>query len=375
MKIAYDALATSRNMTGSCRYYRNVIKLICRSRPEWIIENWVHSDNGINYSFTNPNYRQHLLGNWCSKRPLRILYEQTRLGGNINNVKPDLYHGNGFIPAGIKCPSVVTIHDMSYFCNPERTTFLRSCYFREFTKIAAKKASLILTDSNTSKADIIKYIPETADKIRVIYIAVEDYFKPIKDNNRLKEFRKKYNLQNKYFLYLGTLEPGKNIVRLINAYVAAESSEKFGVDLVIAGKKGWLFDEIFQTAEKTGLLNKKIFFLDYIPEFDLPLLYNAAECLIFPSLNEGFGLPPLEAMSCGTPVITSNISSLPEIFGDSAILIDPYDENQIAESMIKIIKDTALKNELVSKGLERAKLYSWDNTINQILNIYEQLIK
>ncbi len=374
MKIAYNALPTSRLMTGSCRYYRNLIKNITDNHPDWIIENWVHKQNMINYGFQASNYIEHKVGNWCSKRPVRILYEQTMLGSIINNVNPDIFHGNGFVPAGLKCPAVVTIHDLSYHVNPKRTTAGRSLYFRKFTEFAARKAKAIMTESEASKKDIEKYIYGTKGKIHVIPIGVEDYFKPVDDKYKIEAIRKKYQIEGKFFLYLGTLEPGKNITKIIYAFESIVKSFSLEASLIIAGKKGWLFDEIFNTAQKTGLLNKKIFFLGFVPEEELPTLYNAAECLVFPSTNEGFGLPPLESMSCGTPVITSHISSLPEVVGDAALMVDPYDVTSISKAMHRIYGDENLRKELSVKGLERAKLFSWKAATDKVSDIYGQIL-
>jgi len=374
MKIAFNALSTQRNMTGSCRYYRDLIKFLLKIKSDVRIENWVHESNYVNYNFKSERYNEHRIGGWTCNRVLRIIYEQSALGRKINKVNPDLFHGNGFIPYGLKCPAVVTIHDLSYFRQKERTTPLRSWYFRKFTRISALKSLWIITDSEASKKDIEHFIPEAKGRVAVIPIATEPIFRPVDDFTLLQNFLLKYKLKKRFFLYLGTLEPGKNLVRLINAYNTAVSQDKIEVDLVIAGKKGWLFGDILKSAEKTALLNKRIFFLDYVPEEELPILYNAAECLVFPSLNEGFGLPPLEAMSCGTPVITSNISSLPEVVGDAAITINPLIEDEIRKAMVKVSLDENLRLALRDKGLERAKMFSWENTVEGVLKVYERAL-
>lgn len=374
MKIAFNALSTQRLMTGSCRYYKNVISLLAEIMPDWQILNWVNPENQINYSFSKNNYSEFLLGKWAANRNFRIAFEQTFMGGVINRHKPDLFHGNGFIPAGLRCKKVVTIHDMSYYKHPQRTTFTRSLYFREFSRIAALRADIIITDSISSKNDIEKFIPRAAGKIRVAPIGTEPYFKPINDENILSSFRKTHGFKNDFFLYLGTLEPGKNLVRLIRAYAQAIREFKISSDLIIAGKRGWLFEEIFLEAQKTGLYNKRIFFADFISENELPLLYNSAKCLVFPSLNEGFGLPPLEAMSCGTPVITSNCSSLPEVVGDAALLIDPYSEKDICRAMVKIETDKECAAELKKKSVKQAARFSLKTMIETIIDIYKELL-
>jgi glycosyltransferase involved in cell wall biosynthesis len=178
-------------------------------------------------------------------------------------------------------------------------------------------------------------------------------------------------LPDHYFLYIGTLEPRKNIQSIIRAYKANEGRFK-GVKLVIAGRKGWMYEEIFKLVREFRLQND-IYFPGYIEDGDVPLLYRGAEAFVFPSLYEGFGMPPLEAMACGVPVITSNTSSLPEVVGDAGLRINPKDIEQLSYAMVKILEDSELRVNCVKKGLERAQNFTWENSAKKVIDIYHEL--
>ena len=188
---------------------------------------------------------------------------------------------------------------------------------------------------------------------------------------RMPEFKKKHDITFPFILYLGTLEPRKNLKSLILAY--NEIKKKFPeYKLIIGGAKGWGYKNIFQIIDNLGI-DKDIIFTGYIPEKDLPSLYNSAELFVYPSFYEGFGLPPLEAMACGTPVITSNTSSLPEVVGNAGIMVDPNNVNQLADAMYKVLTDDNLRRDMIKKGLKRAKMFSWKKTAKETLKVYEEV--
>ena len=257
--------------------------------------------------------------------------------------------------------------------------------------LSIKKAKKIITISNSSKSDIIKEYGISSDKVVVVYPGVKEISNIKYQISNMDELQKKFGIDGDYILFVGTLQPRKNIVRLIEAfskvvqnYSSSERSEsrsRFstssnnkGLQLVIIGKKGWMFDDILSAPEKFGVKDN-VLFIDNAADEDLPSLYQHAQFFILPSLYEGFGLPILEAMNYGCPVITSNVSSLPEAGGDAALYVDPQNPEDIAEKMKKLLSDDNLKKELVEKGYIQVKKFSWEKTARETLKALEEVGK
>jgi glycosyltransferase involved in cell wall biosynthesis len=240
-------------------------------------------------------------------------------------------------------------------------------------RVSARKASKIIAISENTKKDIIDYFGIDEEKIRVIYLGVDRQFSPQPDMDEVGVLSK-YNLPSGYILSVGTLEPRKNLIRLINAYKMVASSGEPVPKLVIVGGQGWGDEELGKVVRESGLIDLVIL-TGYVPDEDLPALYRNTTVFVYPSLYEGFGLPPLEAMACGTPVITSNVSSLPEVVGDAAILIDPYNTTEIAQAIASVLKDKELRERLRMNGLARSNLFSWDKTARETLKLYQEVIE
>jgi glycosyltransferase involved in cell wall biosynthesis len=302
---------------------------------------------------------------------LRILWEQMVLPMYSRKDRLDLFHYTDHALSLLfrKCPIIITVHDIAYLRLPNLLNTSRKVYKKNILQISIRKAKIIIADSYATKEDIIEYFGIREEKIRVIHLGVESRFRPI---NNVEDFRLKNNLPSKMILNVGTLEPRKNVVSLIKAFRKLREMGFEDVKLVIAGNKGWLYQEIFKEVGQSGL-KQEILFLGVVRDKDLPLLYNCADIFVYPSLYEGFGLPPLEAMACGVPVITSNTSSLPEVIGDAGIMVDPTDINSLCESMYILLKDKELWNRMRNMGLERSKLFSWDNTAEKILKVYDEV--
>lgn len=283
----------------------------------------------------------------------------------------DIYHSfNSNIPYKIKknINVIITIHDLIPFLFPELCKGDKKKYFDSLVE-KIKRVNIIITVSEYSKRDIIKYLKVDPQKIRIVSPGIElkDYER-VKDNE-IKKVKEKYNLPKKFILFLGALEPKKNIVNIIKGF---ERANLKNIKLVIAGGKGWKYEEIFETY-KNSPYKKNIQMLDYIAEEDKIALYKGAELFIFPSLYEGFGMPVLEAMASGIPVITSNISSLPEVAGEAAILVNPYDIVEIAKAIENVIKNDKLKKEMIEKGLKQARKFTWENSVKKLEKIYSEL--
>lgn len=273
-----------------------------------------------------------------------------------------------YTPRFCPVPLVTTIHDLSYFYYPEE--FLKKDLYKlkNWTKRAIEKSKKIIAVSKNTKKDILKFYQVPEEKVEVIYNGFE---KPVNEKKvGIKNVLKTYDLRPKmYLLYVGTLQPRKNINTLIEAFKKVSETQK-DWKLVIVGKKGWLYDDIYRLV--TGLnLSDKVIFTDYIPDEDIAALYSEAFCFVLPSLYEGFGIPILEAMSYGCPVITSFSSSLPEIGGDACMYLDPEDVNDLVGE-IEALQDNKVREEMIKKGKERVKQFSWSKSAKETLEVIRQ---
>lgn len=280
---------------------------------------------------------------------------------------------NYFIPKNIKSKTVVTIYDMVYKLYPE--TMYKSNYdlLSKNTQRSAQAADIILTISENSKEEIVDLLNVPDEKVKIAYPATDtSVFYPkteVTDRNILIN---KYGIDREYILYLGTLEPRKNIPALVKAFKIV-SNENQDIKLVLAGGKGWKYNEIFTLVQQLKL-EDRIIFTGYIDEGDIPVVLSNAIMFVFPSIYEGFGMPPLEAMACGTPVIVSNSSSLPEVVGDAGIQVEPKDIERMANEMGRLINDTELRKHYSKKGIVQAKKFSWEQSAKTVLDIYHSLV-
>lgn len=293
----------------------------------------------------------------------------------INPIKKsnvDVFHCPHYnMPFGIKQPSVITIHDLIHLVCPDLLTDRRAHWYASWMlPSAARRAAHILTVSEYSKQEILRHLKVPETKVTVIYHGVEEAFHPL-SKVEVESYRVAHRLPERFLLYVGLLKPHKNVVRLLQAFSALHLD---GVSLLLVGKRDSRYRELDMILEKEAL-HQNVIFLSSIPFEELPLLYNAAESLILPSLYEGFGLPALEAMACGTPVVCSQATSLPEVVGDAAVLADPLSVRSIAEGMQKSLGDSALRSELRRKGLERAKQFRWQDSAAKTLSVYHEVAK
>ena len=290
--------------------------------------------------------------------------------------KSDITHFFNYIaPPGVDGKTVITVHDMVYRTYPETVRGCTKKILDMGLASSMKRADMIVTVSEFSKSEIIRYFPQHESKIRVVPCGVDlDRFKPCQQPERIPEVKKKLGIEGEYFLYVGTIEPRKNLERLINAYNIFCQHEKDAPKLVLAGGKGWLYDGIFQRVTDLKL-EEKVLFTQYIPDEDMNPLMCGALAFVFPSIYEGFGIPPLEAMACGVPVLASNAASLPEVTGDCAVTCDPYSEEEIAEGLCRLYSDSELRADLSRRGLERAKTLTWDSSAEKLYSVYKELMK
>lgn len=288
--------------------------------------------------------------------------------------KPDIMQFFNFtVPPGVKGKRVVFIHDMAYkSCT--NTVNQKTRYWLEISmKKSCRHADHIITVSEFSKKEIIRYLPVSQDRVSVVPNAVDHCV--YHAGYRKEEVQKvlhKYGIEQEYFLYLGTIEPRKNLERLIGAYAKLCRQKKHVPQLVLAGKKGWLCKSIYEKAHKMNL-GKKILFTGYVEQENSPLLMCGAKAFVFPSIYEGFGMPPLEAMACKTPVITSNTTALAEVVKDAGITVDPMSEEAICGAMCTILEDEAGRERLRDLGYQRAAEYTWAKSAEKLMDVYRML--
>lgn len=291
----------------------------------------------------------------------------------LAHLRPDFAHfTNSIAPLTSPVPVVLTIHDMSLFLQA-RTQPLRSLLtVRPIVPLAARRAAAIITLSQYTRQDMIRGLKIDPCKVHVVYGAPSMQFKPITDGSELDRVRRQYGLPDRFVLYVGTLEPRKNIPRLLRAFAQVRCAHP-EARLVMAGQLGWKHRAIWQEIEALALTDV-MQWLGYVPSADLPALYSLATAFAFPSLYEGFGLPVIEAMACGTPVITSQDTALAEVAGDAALLIDPLEVESIASGLMRLLNDSALRAELRARGLCRAAEFSWARAAAETVKVYEQVM-
>ena len=307
--------------------------------------------------------------------PAYSLREQLAIPMDLRREGARLFHAPHYVlPPLTPCKSVVTIHDCIHLRFPQylpnRAAY---AYARSSLWMAAHRANRVLTVSDASKRDILKYFHLPESKIDVIHNAIDERFGQAPAEEEIARVRERYQLNDPFVLYAGNIKPHKNLERLIDAFHILRRHGFDQVKLLIIG------DEIskyatLRRAVHRHKLHKHVRFFGFVPDQTLAILYRLAGVFVFPSLHEGFGLPPLEAMSSGTPVVTSNLSSLPEVVGDAALLIDPYDPQAIADAMRRVLTEPALRDDLRRRGFERVRHFSWERSVARVRQIYDEVL-
>ncbi|PDW02095.1 glycosyltransferase family 4 protein [Candidatus Viridilinea mediisalina] len=306
---------------------------------------------------------------WPTINPrVRIPWEQLVAPLLLRQIRADLFHGVlNIAPLVCPVPTVITIHDLAFIRFPETFRAYNRTYLDFATRLSARRASAILVVSEHTRREVIGLLGVPSERVVVTPNAARAHFAPPSAAS-LAAFRARQGLPERFVLCVGTLEPRKNLTTLLAAY--AEVAQRFpDVPLLIGGGKGWLYDEIFRRLDQLKLRDH-VRFVGYLEEDELPLWYAAATAFVFPSIYEGFGMPPLEAMACGTPVITSNSSSLPEVVGDAGLMVPPYDHYGFAEALGRLLSDRELAAELRSRGLARARQFAWRTSAERTLAAY-----
>lgn len=305
--------------------------------------------------------------------PFPRLWTHLRLAWELRRRPPDLFFTPAHvIPLTYRGVSVATIHDLGYFYFPDAHTRRQRAYLNWSTRHNGRRARRIVADSQATKDDLIRHYGLDGAKIKVVYPGYDPALGPVRDGEHMTAVQRKYGLESSYLLYLGTIQPRKNLVRLIEAFAALPDS---GHQLVLAGGMGWRSKPILEAIE--GLdpaLRHRIILPGYVADEDKAALISGATALLYPSLYEGFGFPVLEANACGTPVICSNTSSLPEVAGEAALLVDPLDVSRLTAAIEQVLIDQSLREALKRKGFENVGRFDWEDMGREILSIFEEVI-
>lgn len=315
------------------------------------------------------------LTRWPTQGPTaRILWEQFAFPFHLARGHFDLCHSLAFIsPFGSSTPSVVTVYDLSFILYPDYFRPLNRLYLGWGTRVSTRRARRVIAISESTKQDLVRHLGLPADKIDVITPGVEPEFFLDGDGNALERFRRTRALPERFVLFVGTREPRKNIPALIRAFAQAKASARLPHQLVIVGGPGWKDEAIERTIAEIGN-GRDVLLRGFVPTEELPYWYGAADAFVYPSLYEGFGIPPLEAMAAGTPVIAGNLSSMPEAVGDAGLLINPRDETALAEAIVRVLTEQKLHGELTAKGRDRARQFTWERTAQATAQTYRRAL-
>lgn len=373
MRIGIDCRIYSSKFTGIGRYVYELIHRIAKldQANEYIL--FFNNPEFENFTEPSSNFKKVLVN-----APIYSLKEQTSFLKALNKEKLDLMHFTHFnAPIFYNRPSIVTIHDLtlSFYPGKKKRSILHRIGYHLTIRNVVKKAKKIITISENSKKDLMKLIGTKEEKIEVIYQGVGEEFKVIDDQDRIEKTLNKYHLQNPFFLYTGVWRSHKNIPNLIKAFHKIRSEfNSPDLKLAITGKEDPFYPEIKETVEKLGE-NGNVIFTGLVSENELLDLYTAADIYVFPSLYEGFGLPPLEAMACKTPVAASQVSSIPEICGKgNAVFFDPENVDDIAQKTYALYKNKSLQSRLVESGIQRARKFTWKLMTQSTYNLYKSCL-
>jgi len=369
LRIAIDAHSVGTGLGGNESYATNLIEALAEIDQENRYSLYVTRREAVE-RFSNrwPNFdvRATLPHTPLIRIPLILSAE-------LRRSPVDVLHVQFTAPPFSPCPVVVSIHDLSFEHLPQTFKWRSRKQLRITVRRSAREASQVIALSEQARKDIISTYCIAPEKVTAIPLAAAAHFRPIRNDEELQRVRQTYGIEGEYILSVGAIQPRKNLSRLVAAYSRLRRATPEGnlPKLVLAGKCAWLYEETLRTIKELQV-SDSVILTGYVPESDLPVLYSGALCFVYPSYFEGFGLPPLEAMKCGVPVIVGNRTSLPEVVGDAAILVDPFDADAIAGAMDKLISDSNFRAELAARGLARAKLFDWRETARQTLTVYQR---
>lgn len=376
MRIGIDYTSAARQSAGIGRFTRELIRAAVSLDAVNDYRLLVAGRQPIAEAHLPPaGCRYRLAQTPLSERNLVRLWHRLQIPLPVETFlgRLDIFHSPDFVlPPVARAAKVLTIHDLSFLRVPECADPRLRWYLGQVVPRSVRRADFLLADSESTRRDLIELLAVPPERVQVIYGGVDARFAPVQDAAALQRMRDTYAGGRPYVLAVGTLEPRKNYPALIRAFAQARQAARLPHALVIVGRKGWVYEPIFAAVDALNLRDE-LLFPGFVPDEDLPVLYSAADVLVTPSFYEGFGLPALEAMACGTPVIVSDVSSLPEVVGDAGLRVDPRDEDGLADAIVRIIGDSALRADLRAAGLARARQFAWDKAARELLAVYARL--
>ncbi len=376
MRIGIDYTSAARQSAGIGRFTRELVRAALALDEDNDYRLLVAGRQPVAQAhLPRASRRYRLVQTPISERNLVRLWHrlQIPLPVEVFLGRVDIFHSPDFVlPPVARAVKVLTIHDLSFLRVPECADPRLRWYLGQVVPRSVRRADFLLADSESTRRDLVELLGVPPERVQVIYGGVDAMFAPVEDAEALRRAREKYARGRPFILAVGTLEPRKNYPTLIRAFARARQAARLPHALVIVGRKGWVYEPIFAAVDDLGL-HDEVIFPGFVPDEELPALYNGADVLVTPSFYEGFGLPALEAMACGTPVIVSDVSSLPEVVGEAGVRIDPRDEAGLAEAIVRVVGDSALRAGLREAGLRRAREFTWDRAARELLGVYARL--
>jgi len=373
MRIGIDATALPPQPVGAGNYIIQLIRALAslKVNDEFVIFAQQRGHALINLP-ENDNFK------WITLKDRnpgsRLIWEQSLFPRLIKKSGVDLLHSLHYTrPIILPCASVVTFHDMTLFLYPELHTRAKRLFFPQAIRASARLADALTADSECTRQDAIRILGIQPGKITTTQLGVDPAFRPINDTMARGKIAEKYDLPERFILYVGLIEPRKNLPMLINAYKRLiDGGENY--KLVLVGSYGWMYEELLRQINNLDL-EEMIHFTGYVSQEDLPLVYNLSSLFVYPTIYEGFGLPALEAMACGVPVITTDVSSLPEIIGKAGMLVPVNNVEALYGAMIAVLGDEDLRREMTNKGILRAAKFTWEQTAKLTFQVYQQVMR
>ncbi|TKJ29831.1 MAG: glycosyl transferase family 1 [Chloroflexi bacterium B3_Chlor] len=382
MRIGIDYTAATHQQAGIGRYTRGLVAALAQQDTDdefvLLVTGGMSHHGGLQSqklkAILPSNFRIRQVP--LSHRIWTIIWHRLRIPLAVDAFTGplDVFHSPDYVlPPVRQAKRVVTIHDLSYLRYPEGAEAKLRRYLNSAVPRAVRRADLVLADSRSTKNDIIELLGAPSGKVEVLYPGVDEIFRVVEDDKVLSEVSSSYGLDFPFIFTVGTVEPRKNLILLLDAYAVLREASDVPHKLVVAGGKGWLYEGVFRRVEELSL-DEDVIFLGFVADENLPALYSLADVFVFPSLYEGFGLPPLEAMACGTPVITSGSSSLPEVVDEGGLMVPANDPDVLAETIRRVLNDPGLREDLAKRGVSQARKFSWQAAARRLLTLYGRLL-
>lgn len=373
MRIGVDYTAAVRQGAGIGRYTRGLFRALAALDRENSYRLFVAARGVAVPAPASPNFRMRRVP--LTDQEVSFLWQRLRLPVPMELLlgSMDLFHSPDFVlPPTLRARTILTVHDLSFMRVPEYAHPSVREYLMRGVPHSVRRADLVLAVSASTQRDLIELLDVPEERVQVICEGVDEHFRPVEDEDALTAVRRRYRLERPYVLGVGTLEPRKNFAGLVEALARLWERRHLEHELVIVGQRGWLYEPTFERVRSLRV-EERVRFLGFAADEDLPAIYTLASCLAYPSFYEGFGLPILEAMACGTPVVASRTSSLPEVAGGAALLVDPHNVEELTEALDRVLHDEALRAEMRAAGRRQAQGFTWERAARELLAAYRSV--